>query len=296
MNSKDFQQLILSWWEKNRRDLPWRNTRDPYRIFVSEVMLQQTQVDRVLPKYLEFIEAYPTVFELAGAALSDVITRWKGLGYNRRAVYLKKTAEAVVEKYGGTFPKTQEELEKLPGIGKYTASAICCFAYEQDVVVVDTNVRQIIEHFFFTPAPTQSSQLSDQPLSSSVDLTLTLSYKERGITEKEVYDMAQQLVPKGKSWDWHQALMDYGSLALPKKKVSRKKEVFEESRRYFRGRIIDYLRTGEKKYVDIEKYFNDLNQQSTKKYLFEDVIKGLERDGLVATEGSGKTSIVRLPS
>lgn len=284
MNPKDFQQLIFSWWEKNRRDLPWRNTRDPYKIFISEIMLQQTQVDRVLPKYLEFIEAFPTVHDLASAKLSEVITRWKGMGYNRRAVYLKKTAEAVVEKHGGNFPETLEELEKLPGIGKYTASAICCFAYEQDVAVVDTNVRQIIEHFFFTQISTESFQLSDKPLS------------QKEVTEKEIYEIAKRLVPSGKSWDWHQALMDYGSLALPKKKIKRKKEVFEESRRYFRGRMIDYLRTGEKKYSEVEKYFNNLNYQSTKKYNFEEVMTGLEKDGLIIIDTADENPVIRLPS
>jgi len=112
-----FRTMIFSFWEDNRRDLPWRHTRDPYRILVSEVMLQQTQVSRVLPKYEEFLSIFPDVASLAAASPARVLTVWKGMGYNRRALYLKRTAESVMKEHGGAFPSSEEELTKLPGLG-----------------------------------------------------------------------------------------------------------------------------------------------------------------------------------
>src|SRR5947209_4028069 len=119
-----FQQHILTWYDTFKRDLPWRGDADPYHILVSEVMLQQTQVDRVIPKYLAFLERFPTLHSLADASTGDVIREWRGLGYNRRALNLKRAAEAAVRDHGGRLPASVEDLEKLPGIGKYTASAV----------------------------------------------------------------------------------------------------------------------------------------------------------------------------
>src|SRR4051812_1029866 len=133
------QSGLLRWFAENRRDLPWRHTRDPYAILVSEVMLQQTQVDRVIPYFRSFLERFPTVRDLAAAATADVITLWAGLGYNRRAVNLQRTARAVVDQHSGAFPSDPETLATLPGIGPYTAGAIACFAFEQDVAFLDTN-------------------------------------------------------------------------------------------------------------------------------------------------------------
>jgi A/G-specific adenine glycosylase len=222
----EFQKFIFLWWKKNARDLPWRHTADPYHILVSEIMLQQTQVSRGLPKYLAFLSRFPDVQHLADASVADVLREWKGLGYNRRALYLKKTAEAIVTNYHGIFPNTKKELMTLPGIGAYTAGAILVFAFRQDVSMVDTNIRRIMTHFFFTDTP--------QP---------------EGVIEA----VAHQLVPKGKSWEWHQALMDYGALELKHdiekkgspnrvKKDKKKSIPFIQTERYIRGRIMDELR------------------------------------------------------
>lgn len=241
-----FQTMIFSWWRDNRRDLPWRHTHDPYNILVSEVMLQQTQVQRALPKYAEFIETYPTVYDLAKASVADVLRIWKGMGYNRRALYLQQTAKQVVL---SGFPSNEQELKKLPGIGQYTARAILVFAYNQDVSMVDTNIRQIIIHFFF---------------------------KDTLQSEKIINKVASMLVPKGKSWEWHQALMDYGALALTSKSAIKKQKPFKNSNRFYRGRIIDLLRGGE---IEEKKLFlifkkkpsNDINT----------IINGLIKDKLV---------------
>ena len=184
---KEFQLAIFSWWKLHKRDLPWRHTRDPYKILVSEVMLQQTQVSRVLPKYIEFIKQFPAVNELAQSSGAEVLRIWKGMGYNRRALYLQKAAQEIVHSYKGIFPKRESLLTKLPGVGTYTARAILVFAYKQDVAMVDTNIRQIITHFFF-------EDISQKP--------------------SVIQEVADKLVPPGKSWEWHQALMDYGALVM----------------------------------------------------------------------------------
>lgn len=217
------QKTIFTWWTAHRRELPWRNTHNPYAIFVSELMLQQTQVSRVLPVYTKFLALFPDVTSLARASTADVLKAWKGMGYNRRALYLKKTAKAVMEKHGGIFPETEQALLALPGIGKYTARAILVFAFRQDIAMVDTNIRQIIMHFFFDGKPQK---------------------------ESFIQNIADQLVPVGKSWEWHQALMDYGSLEMPRLKIFQPKQkkkstiAFRESNRFYRGRIIDTLRDG----------------------------------------------------
>jgi A/G-specific adenine glycosylase len=133
------RELLLSWYGRNGRDLPWRKTRDPYAILVSEVMLQQTQVDRVVPRYLAWLERWPTVEALAAANAADVIVAWQGLGYNRRAVNLHRAAQHVA---GRGWP---DDLTELPGVGPYTAAAIANFAFGRDVLPVDTNVRRVQE-------------------------------------------------------------------------------------------------------------------------------------------------------
>lgn len=248
--------LIFTWWKSNRRDLPWRNTHNPYRILVSEVMLQQTQVSRVLVKYEEFLREFPDVQSLAKATPSQVLTVWRGMGYNRRALYLKKTAETVMETYGGIFPDTQAELTKLPGLGLYTARAIMVFAFEKNVAMVDTNIRHIITHFLFDGLPQ---------------------------SEKIIHESADLLVPNGRAWEWHQALMDYGALAMKKEKKAmnlvKKQKPFKDSHRYYRGRVVDLLRLGR---VKEKKLITDFINQYGKVWdYFEEIISGLIRDGLI---------------
>lgn len=267
---KFFQKMIFTWWSTNKRDLPWRRTRDPYRIMVSEVMLQQTQVSRVLPKYREFIQAFPTVSDLAHARPAAVLRLWKGMGYNRRALYLLRAAKTIVTDHQGKFPVSENELIKLPGLGTYTARAILVFAYRQEVPLVDTNIRQIIIHFFF----------KDQPQKKSV-----------------LEDVARQLVPKGKSWEWHQALMDYAALELRNKQINKytnkqmKKIPFRESNRFYRGRIIDRLREGK---VQQEKLIGECVSLYDKPRSFmRGIIASLLKDGLIECTSHG---ILRLPN
>jgi len=162
-------ELLLAWWGDHAKDLPWRHTHDPYAILVSEVMLQQTQVSRVVPRYLEWLERWPSADALAAATPADVITAWSGLGYNRRAVNLHRCAVAVTEL--GGFPREPRDLERLPGIGPYTAAAIACFAFGAQVAAPDTNAKRVLTRAFGEPFPDP---------------------------------------PPGRAYDWNQALFDLG--------------------------------------------------------------------------------------
>jgi len=212
-------------------------------------MLQQTQVSRVLLKYNDFLKKFPSAKTLAKASTADVLKIWKGMGYNRRALYLKKAAAV------GVFPESEKELTKIPGVGTYTARAILVFAYRKNVAMVDTNIRQIITHHFFNDVPQK---------------------------EIVIQNVADQLVPKGKSWEWHQALMDYGAIALPRNnrpERSRRTSPFKNSNRYFRGRLMDVLRAGPKRKRILLKSFS------------QQIIEGLEKDGLIKITGEN----VQLP-
>jgi A/G-specific adenine glycosylase len=184
----NIRQSLLTWFANFARDLPWRRTRDPYRILVSEVMLQQTQVDRVVPRYHAFLDQFPTLEVLAAAPTAEVIRAWSGLGYNRRAVNMQRTARTVLEQYGGAFPRDVAALRQLPGIGPYTAGAIACFAFEQDVAFIDTNIRRVVWRLFV------GASSADSP------------------GEARLLELAQQAIPPGQGWVWNQAIMELGAL------------------------------------------------------------------------------------
>jgi A/G-specific adenine glycosylase len=175
-------EALLGWSGRTRRDLPWRRTRDPWAVLVSELMLQQTQVARVVPKYLAFIEAYPTPAAGATATVGDIVTAWAGLGYNRRAVSLHRCAVLLVTDHGGRLPDTLDALLALPGIGPYTARALLAFAFERDVGVVDTNAARVLARL-----------------------------EGRALTRAEVQHRADAVVPVGQGWAWNQAILDLGA-------------------------------------------------------------------------------------
>jgi A/G-specific adenine glycosylase len=183
-----FQQRLKRWYAVHRRDLPWRRTADPYHILVSEIMLQQTQVERVIPKYHEFLTRYPSFKSLARARPRDVKRLWYPLGYNIRPVNLHGIARETVARYGGRLPDDARALQSMRGIGRYTAGAILSFAYGRDAAVVDTNVRRVLGRIFLGP-----DRLG----------------KARG--DKAMWELAQALVPRGDAYDHNQALMDFGA-------------------------------------------------------------------------------------
>lgn len=174
---------VLAWGVPIMRDLPWRRERDPWRILVAEMMLQQTQVDRVIPKWTAFLDAFATPAACASAALGDVLRLWQGLGYPRRAKYLHETATIVAAQHGGRLPDQLPELLALPGIGPYTARAVLAFAYERDVAVLDTNIARILARVTGERLTPKRAQLS-----------------------------ADELVPEGAGWTWNQVIMDLGAL------------------------------------------------------------------------------------
>ncbi len=186
MTIPQFRKIVWKHYEEHgRHRLPWRATNDPYRILVSEVMLQQTQVERVLPYYRAWLKAYPTVKKLADAPLAQVLTHWQGLGYNRRAKMLHYAAKTVFGEYKAKMPKTPEDLERLPGVGHYTARAVAAFAYNQDVVFIETNIRTAVTYHFFKDS--------------------------NGVPDSEICTVLERALPKGSARQWYAALMDYGA-------------------------------------------------------------------------------------
>lgn len=302
------QRALLGWYRAHRRALPWRNSKSPYRIFLSEMMLQQTQVERVIPKYHAFLAEYPTIRRLAAAPLADVIRLWAGLGYNRRAVHLHRAAQAVVREHGGTFPMHLRELLRLPGIGAYTARALLSFVDNAPVAVVDTNVRRVLGRVFRAE--------------------LQALFGERGPTERQMQVLADGLVPDGRSARWNQALMDLGSTVCTSRQPAcprcplftwcqarRAPQVtdlpalrpkgqgrFSGSRRYYRGRIIaalrDSPRSGALAFEALVSYVGTQADEDVPVAWLWGLAQDLERDGLVVIAGdrdSWSGATVRLP-
>ena len=217
-----FRSLIYRFYSGYGREFPWRHTRDPYRILVSEIMLQQTQVERVLEKYEIFIERFPNVGALAHAPFEEVLSVWQGLGYNRRCLSLKRSAERIVAEHGGAVPHTMEVLTKLPGIGPATAAGILCFAYGKPALYLETNIRTLFIHLFFTGRD--------------------------GVHDREIRPLVEQTLYRENPREWYFALMDYGSML--KREVGNlnarsrhytKQSPFKGSNRQLRGRILALL-------------------------------------------------------
>jgi len=180
-----FQRRLIDWYRKNGRDLPWRRTRDPYAVLVSEVMLQQTQVQRAMLYYDKFLQRYPTVEELAQADEGEVREVWEGLGYYARARNLQRTAQKIVSEHNGRFPKRPEELTALPGIGQYTAGAVLSFAFRRDAAILDTNATRVLKRFFAIPPEQQTTGF--------------------------LWTVARQVTPSGQAHLFNQAIMDLGA-------------------------------------------------------------------------------------
>ncbi len=296
------RHTLLDWYATEARDLPWRRTRDPYAILVSELMLQQTQVDRVIPKWEAWLAAFPTVQTLAEAPTGEVIRLWAGLGYNRRAVNLQKAAQMLVAQGGGRVPDDVAELRALPGIGPYTAGAVAAFAHNRPVAMVDVNIRRLL-HRLFVGAEVPNFR----------------------ITEAETWSLARAAVPPGRSADWHQSLMDVGATicrprplcdrcpvrawcraapefaALPPDapRPTRSQGKWEGSNRQYRGRVLRVLAalpTGEGMPLAAlgPVVRPDYTATGHADWL-RTIVAALARDGLVAVTGEGDGATVRLP-
>ncbi len=275
------RRALLRWYKEKGRDLPWRHTRDPYKVLVSEIMLQQTQVDRVIPKYQAFLKVFPTVEKLARARRSGVIRLWAGLGYNRRAVYLHSAAKKVISDFGGVVPTTINQLRTLPGVGEYTAGAVAAFAGGSAEAFLDTNIKRVVGRLFFN---TKSRRLP---------------------AEKKLFAYAQSLVPtqKDESYFWHHALMDLGATicvasnpkcdacplrtscpfppfrnAIKKSHYAKHQPAFKDSDRFWRGMILTILREHPKGIV----LSSLLSRIAIPKRRMLLLLRGLERDGLLS--------------
>ncbi len=264
MNSRSiraFQKTVYAHYRTYGRDFPWRKTHDPYKILVSEIMLQQTQVERVVEKYRAFLKQFPTVHALAYASLGDVLRAWQGLGYNRRARMLHECAKVVVREYRGKFPKTREKLVALPGIGPYTAGAVLAFAYNSAVPIIETNIRTVFLRHFFKGV----DQVSDRDIFVCIDATL----------DREN--------PRA----WYAALMDYGS-HLKKKygnqnvrsKHYTKQSKFEGSDRQIRGALLRALKDGALSKVKLACVLADLDEARVAAQL-----AALLKEGLISKVG-----------
>lgn len=223
-----FKGKLYKFYKENYRHLPWRindlfsdKKGNPYKILVSEMMLQQTQVSRVKEKYKSFLKKFPTVTALAEAPRGDVLKEWQGLGYNRRALYLKRTAETVVEKYNRKFPKDYRALLSLSGIGQSTAGAIMAFSYNQPIVFIETNVRSVFIHEFFKD--------------------------KENITDKEIFPLIEKTLDRDHPRDFYYALMDYGVYLKQTENHSRKSKhytkqsKFKGSHREARAKVLKFL-------------------------------------------------------
>jgi len=195
-----FTRKLLAWWSRAARDLPWRRTRDPYRVLVSEFMLQQTQVSRAAEYYPRFIEQFPDLATLASARPRAVREAWDGLGYYARASNLHALARVVSKDLDGTLPDQPDELIKLPGVGRYTAGAVASFAYERPVAAVDTNVRRVLLRVFLG---------DDRERPTRERLT-----RQRPIPPRRIWELARALVPRNgkRAWKFNQAIMELGAL------------------------------------------------------------------------------------
>lgn len=257
IDKKEFQKKIWSFYKKNKRDFPWRETYDPYTILVSEIMLQQTQTDRVLPKYKEFLSVFPNFESLAKASTTEVLKKWQGLGYNRRALYLKKTSEIIVQNYNNRMPQDIQALKNLPGIGIYTAGALMAFAFEKEALFIETNIRRVYIHFFF--------------------------HDKDQISDKEIIPILEETMDRRNLREWYYALMDYGvylGKTLPNSNKKSKHYVlqsrFEGSDRKIRGEILRVLLHSQK--VTFQTLYDHFKESRTR---IDTIVKGLEKDGFI---------------
>lgn len=265
---KNFQKTVWSYYKTSARtDLPWRKKINTYRIWVSEIMLQQTQVDRVRGFFDTWIKQFPTVVKLANASQIDILHLWKGLGYNSRALRMKKCAQEIMQHHQGKFPKSQDELQKLPGIGPYTAGAISAFANNQPVAIIETNIRRVFIHHFFADA--------------------------NDIRDEDILKLVEQTLDQKNPQQWYWALMDYGSflgrtLNTKGKKYNpnvqskhyTKQSTFKGSDRQIRGKILDVL-LQEKKQVIMKKLFQSLQDLSTDNLRIKSIIDQLIKENFI---------------
>jgi A/G-specific adenine glycosylase len=262
-----FRLAIYDHYHTNSRPMPWRDTRDPYRILVSEIMLQQTQVERVKTKFAQFLVAFPTFSSLAAAPLEEVLRVWQGLGYNRRAIALKRCAEEIINSFAGHFPTTIPELESLPGIGPYTARAVSAFAFGVAEPFIETNIRTVFIHFFF--------------------------HGQEKIADRLIMPLVSATLDHANPREWYYALMDYGVMLKqlhpnPGRRSSHhvRQSPFKGSNRELRSRmlraILDHPGITARELAEL---------LTTERVQVEKNLTALAREGFVGTRGGEGFSV-----
>lgn len=289
------RSTVLRWYRSHERELPWRYEPNPYRVLVSEIMLQQTQVSRVLVTYPRFLQRFPTPAHLARARTSSVIKAWKGMGYNNRALRLQQLARRVMAESDGTIPRSVDALMLLPGIGRYTANAVACFAFGFQVPVVDTNISRILRRLF-------------PPKSNSTP---------RDVNEE--WALAEEILPRGKAGRWNEALMDLGATICtasspqcdrcPLQELCPSAHIVSRDKRrrakpepgrggipnrIYRGRIVETLRALKRGQsiapgVLARKAVHDFRDGDRR--WFDSLLESLERDGLIRRRNRSRISL-----
>jgi A/G-specific adenine glycosylase len=263
MTTRRFREIIWGYYRHHKRAMPWRRAKDPYRILVSEVMLQQTQVSRVLKFYPDFIKKFPDVRSLADARTGTVLRAWQGLGYNRRALALQKLSRIVLGKFNGRLPRDRSALESLPGIGKGTSGALRAFAWNEPAVFIETNIRRVFLHFFFP--------------------------RRRNVTDKELERCIKRALPQKNPREWYFALMDYGAMlggtaksrgaaANPNRRSAqyKKQAAFKGSDRELRGKILSILL--KRKRVSLNELSRETGETQLK---VRGINSALEKEGFI---------------
>jgi A/G-specific adenine glycosylase len=261
-DSEEFQKIVLNHYRNYGRELAWRTTADPYRILVSEIMLQQTQVDRVSIKYPAFIDIFPGFATLAAAPLSEVLTVWQGMGYNRRVIALQKCAQRVMTEFGGLLPASVDTLATFPGIGRATASSICAFAFNMPVIFIETNIRRVFIHFFFSDTAT--------------------------VNDAEILPIVEGTLFREDPRTWYNALMDLGTslkktVPNPNRRSVHytKQSAFEGSDREIRGWILKSLLS--KKGITDKTIHGHFPGDPAR---IRRIIATLEHEGFISREGN----------
>ena len=280
MTTRRFRAIIWAYYRRAGRNMPWRRTRDPYRIVVSEIMLQQTQVARVMKFYPIFIKKFPDFRALARARTADVLRAWQGMGYNRRALALQRLAKIILEKYNGRLPCERAALTALPGVGKATAGAIRAFAWNEPEVFVETNIRRVFIHFFF---PVRSGRAG----------------RARKVTDDEIMRYIKRTLPQKNAREWYWALMDYGAMLgtaasrvlmrsgraigrNPNRNSAhyKKQSRFSGSDRELRGKILRFLL--QRKKVSREALVKETKKPAVR---VRKIIAALERERFIERKG-----------
>lgn len=264
-----FRSIIYSFYKQHRRNFPFRQNITPYNVLVSEIMLQQTQTGRVSQKFMNFVEKFPDFLALSKAPLEDVLKVWQGLGYNRRAIALKKISDIVINDYHGKLPDSIEILKSFPQIGHNTASSILTFAFNNPTVFIETNIRRVYIYFFF--------------------------HNKYSISDKEIIPFVEKTIDMPNPREWYYALMDYGVILkksypdLNKRSVHyRKQAPFKGSNRQIRGNLLKLLiRAKMLKKFEIENKFKNISPDKLKVILIQ-----LEKEGFIKIEGT-KVQIVK---